>query len=109
MSATGTYTPSTWHEDWPNWILAMSGMAGCSTQPESVVRWRMSTGAPQWAHETPAPSLGMWHHEHVSDVDVSLMSRCGGAYTWIGCRGGPVRSCGRGRGPGDRTCSSSVF
>ena len=27
-SAAGTYIPETWHELWPNWILAMSLIAG---------------------------------------------------------------------------------
>jgi hypothetical protein len=40
-------------------------MAGISTHPESVVRARMSTGAPQAGQLVLAPVLVVWHHRQV--------------------------------------------
>jgi hypothetical protein len=42
----GTFFPSIWQNDRPNWILAMSRIAGSSVQPERVTAARTSSGAP---------------------------------------------------------------
>src|SRR5437879_1860523 len=65
MSATGTYAPSIWHEDWPNWSRAMSLIGGSSIPPESVVACRRSTGAPQFGQAGDEVSLTNLHHGHV--------------------------------------------
>ena len=55
MSVTGTYRPSTWQVERPNWIRAMSRIGGCSSHPESLTRSRTSTGAPQCGQLVVAP------------------------------------------------------
>jgi len=53
-SATGTYLPSTWTRDWPNWMRAMSLIGGCWTQPDRVTDRLMSSAAPQLGQDGPA-------------------------------------------------------
>src|SRR5215831_15314238 len=54
----GTRIPVTCRWDWPNWSLAMSRIAGCSIQPESLTTVLMSTGAPHSGQVGCDGSLG---------------------------------------------------
>src|SRR5436305_14282637 len=64
MSATGTYLPSTWQNDWPNWRRAMSLMGGISYQPERVTAWRTSIAAPHAGQFWRCGSAAPPHHWH---------------------------------------------
>ena len=49
----------------PKRIRAMSRIGGCSAQPESAMRSRTSTGAPQCGQVLSAPSLGIRQYGQV--------------------------------------------
>src|SRR5512146_3083084 len=71
ISATGTYRPSIWQLELPNWILAMSRRPGTSPQPEWVALTRTSSAAPQLGQLNWLPSVTVPHHAHTL--------ACGGA------------------------------
>src|SRR5438105_2684520 len=48
-SATGTYVPSIWQNECPNWSLAMSLIGGSSVQPDLLTAKRTSSGDPHEA------------------------------------------------------------
>ena len=62
ISATGTISPSTWQVLVPKWISVMSRMRGASRQPESLTRFRMSSGAPQARQVSACGGFWVWHH-----------------------------------------------
>src|SRR5213079_468920 len=68
--------PSIWHDDWPNWMRAMSLMGGSSIHPESVVALRRSTGAPQFGQLADEASLTKRHQGHVYSSAIRLLPGC---------------------------------
>src|SRR5579884_1633441 len=106
MSATGTYTPSIWHDELPAWSFVMSLRGGSSVQPLAVVRgtgagccggagsrggetaWLgFLMGLPQlrqnfWSSVAGAPQF----------VQNIALTQCGGARTSTGSQRGPDRS-----------------
>src|ERR1700688_3615337 len=85
MSATGTYAPSIWQEEFPSWILVMSLRPGTSTHPDSDVSSGTSRAAPHRG-QLNCPSETFPHQAHFTEAECpcgrgrdgdSASARCG--------------------------------
>src|SRR5579862_3306439 len=80
-SATGTYTPSIWQNESPNWSLAISLRPGSCFQPVSLTSGGASSVAPQRGQLNSVRSIEAAHQGQV-------VWRAAGA-------GGTSRGCAR--------------
>src|SRR5580704_11788492 len=86
-SATGTYKPSIWQNESPNWSLAMSLRPGSSAQPDSLRTAGALTVAPQRGQLNTASAISAPHQGHVVGAAADVVG--GGS----GARGGGCTGC----------------
>src|ERR1700735_3869988 len=72
-SAVGTCLPSICTCDCPNWMRAMSLMAGCFIQPDRLTTAVTSMGAPHRGHDVPDGSLGCRQYRHTYPVSAMVI------------------------------------
>src|SRR5271165_242865 len=92
-SATGTYRPSIWQNEFPNCSFAMSLRPGNCTQPDRVDMPRIFNVAPQRGQLCCVASTGAAHHSHFD----AACADAGGTTTGAGagattCAGGGASS-----------------
>src|SRR5207237_9007291 len=79
-SARGTYVPSIWQKEFPNWSFAMSLRPGSSVQPEFVTIDSTSIEAPQAGQLKRVPSVTSPHQGHVC---VRVGPPCCAAWSYV--------------------------
>src|SRR3984957_21140091 len=85
-SATGTYRPSIWQKESPNWSLAISLRPGNSPQPDSLRICGARTVAPQRGQLKIAEEISAPHQGQVLGATVDVMTgSTGRGGVWAGC------------------------